>query len=60
MVREKELTKGTYVQFVANLGVGFQFAVERAIPVTSDETAVLRFYWVLARDFGVDDGEEGI
>lgn len=43
----------TYSQFVANLWVGFQLPIQRAVPVATNKSPVLCLYRVLACNLGV-------
>lgn len=60
MVTATRASRGerTNVEFVADLGVRFQLAVKRSVPVITDQSTMFRLDGILAHDLRIDDGEE--
>lgn len=57
--RDQSTTReGTDIEFVANLGVRFQLAVQRSVPVITDQSTMFRLDGILAHDLRIDDSEE--
>ena len=60
LIRQPQRREGrnqTYVELIPNLGVGFQFSIQRSVAMTPDESTMLRLDGIVPSHFWIGDME---